>query len=131
VTFRAQINGAWIDAEGESVGPKTLSEADLCRGAMDQGRVQLLSRADGGRLAVEQNMVCTDQPQIQVRRVQIGDQVRESEVRPHPNFPKQFNYRGTQCRWFIEPEVRGGDLLQRQGVICRSHGPDWKVVDKW
>jgi hypothetical protein len=131
VTFRALVNDAWIDAEGESVGSRSLSEADLCRNAMDQGRVQILSRADGGRLAVEQNMVCTDQPQIQVRRVQIGDQVRESEVRPHPNFPKQFNYRGTQCRWFIEPEVRGGDLLQRQGIVCRSHGPDWKVVDKW
>jgi len=131
VTFRAQVNGAWITAEGESVGPRSLSESDLCRGAMDQGRTQILSRADGGRMTVEQNMVCTDQPEIQVRRVQIGDQVRESEVRPHPNFPKQFNYRGTQCRWFIEPEVRNGDLLQRQGIVCRSHGPDWKVVDKW
>jgi hypothetical protein len=131
VIFRAQVDGAWITGEGESTGPRTLSEADLCRGAVDQGRTQILSRADGGRLTVEQNMVCTDRPEIQVRRVQIGDQVRESEVRPHPNFQHQFPYRGTQCRWFIEPEIRGGDLLQRQGIICRSHGPDWKVVDKW
>ena len=131
VTFRAQVNGDWITAEGESVGSRSLSEADLCRGAMDQGRAQILSRADGGRMTVEQNMVCTDQPEIKVRQVQIGDQVRESEVRPHPNFPKQFNYRGTQCRWFIEPEIRGGDLFQRQGIVCRSHGLDWKVVDKW
>ena len=82
-------------------------------------------------MTIEQNMVCTDRPEIQVRQVQIGDQVRESEVRPHPNFPKPFNYKSTQCRLFMEPEVRGGDLLRRQGVICRSHGPDWKVVDKW
>lgn len=131
VTFRAQVDGAWITAEGESVGSKSLSDADLCRGAMDQGRAQILSRADGGRMTMEQNMVCTDRPEIQVRQVRIGDQVRESEVRPHPNFPKTFNYRGTQCRWFVEPEIRGGDLLQRQGIVCRSHGPDWKVVDKW
>jgi hypothetical protein len=98
---------------------------------MDQGRAQILSRADGGRMTIEQNMVCTDRPEIQVRQVRIGDQVRESEVRPHPNFPKLFKYRGTQCRWFVEPEIRGGDLLQRQGIICRSHGPDWNVVDKW
>ena len=130
VTFRAQVDGAWITADGESVGPRSLSDADLCRGAMDQGRAQILSRADGGRLTMEQNMVCTDQPEIQVRNVRIGDQVRESEVRPHPNFPKPFKYRGTQCRWVLEPELRGGDLLQRQGVICRSHGPDWNVVDK-
>jgi hypothetical protein len=131
VTFRAQVDGAWITAEGESAGSKSLSDADLCRGAMDQGRAQILSRADGGRMTIEQNMVCTDRPEIQVRQVRIGDQVRESEVRPHPNFPKTFNYRGTQCRWFVEPEIRGGDLLQRQGIVCRSHGPDWKVVDKW
>jgi hypothetical protein len=55
---------------------------------MDQGRAQILSRADGGRMTIEQNMVCTDRPEIQVRQVRIGDQVRESEVRPHPNFPK-------------------------------------------
>ena len=131
VTFRAQVDGAWITAEGESVGPRSLSEADLCRGAMDQGRAQILSRADGGRMTIEQNMVCTDRPEIQVRQVRIGDQVREREVRPHPNFPKTFNYRGTQCRWFVEPEIRGGDLLQRQGIVCRSHGSEWKVVDKW
>jgi hypothetical protein len=131
VSFRVQVDGAWISAEGENVGPRTLSEQELCRGAMDQARTQILSRADGGRLTLEQNMVCTDRPEIKIRRVMIGDQVRESEVRPHPNFPRGFNYRGTQCRWFIEPELRGGDLLQRQGIICRSHGPDWQVVDKW
>ena len=131
VNFRAQINGQWITAEGENVGPKTLSEDTLCKGAMDQGRTQILSRANGKRLAMEQNMVCTDQPIAQIRKVKIGDHLQESEVLPHPNFPKQFVYRTSACRWFIEPEVQPGDLLQRQGIICRLHDNEWQVVDKW
>lgn len=132
ITFRAQVNGEWITAESERVGPRTQSEADLCAGALDSGRMQLLSRAGGGKLAVEQNMVCTDRPEIKVKVVKRGELVRESEVRPHPNFPRPFIYRTAQCRWFIEPEVRPGrDLLQRQGIICQVNGPEWQVVDKW
>lgn len=132
VSFRAQVNGDWITAEGEKTGPKTMSEQALCASALDQGRVQILSRADGGRLAVEQNMVCTDQPEIQVKKVKRGELVRESEVRIHPNFPKRFKYRATACRWFMEPEVQPGrDILQRQGIICQVNGNEWQVVDKW
>lgn len=132
VSFRAQVNGEWITAEGEKVGPKTQSEQELCRSAVDSGRIQILSRANGGNLAVEQNMVCNDQPEIKVRSVKRGEMVRESEVRPHPNFPRQFVYRTAQCRWFIEPEVHPGrDLLQRQGIICQVNGNEWQVVDKW
>ena len=132
VNFRAQVNGKWITAEGERVGPKSMSEKELCNGAIDSGRIQILSRADGNRMSIEQNMVCNDQPEIQVRSVRRGEMVRESEVRPHPNFPRPFVYRTSQCRWFIEPEVHPGrDLLQRQGIICQTNGNEWQVVDKW
>jgi hypothetical protein len=132
VNFRAQVNGKWITAEGEKTGAKIISERELCAGAMDQGRIQILSRANGGRMNVEQNMVCNDQPEIQVKSVRRGEMVRESEVRPHPHFPKPFAYRTATCRWFIEPEVHPGrDLLQRQGIICQVNGNEWQVVDKW
>ena len=132
VIFRAQINGKWITAEGERIGSRSMSEKELCAGAVDSGRVQILSRADGGRMTVEQNMVCNDLPEIKVRVVRRGEMVRESEVRPHPHFPKPFAYRTAQCRWFIEPEVHPGrDLLQRQGIICQVNGNEWQVVDKW
>lgn len=131
-TFRAQVNGDWITAEGERVGLKTISEQDLCAGAVDSGRIQMLSRANGGNMAIEQNMVCNDQLEIKVRTVKRGEMVRESEVRPHPNFPRPFTYRTAQCRWFIEPEVHPGrDLLQRQGIICQVNGNEWQVIDKW
>jgi hypothetical protein len=132
VNFRAQVNGKWITAEGEKIGPRSMSEQELCASAVDSGRIQILSRAGGGRVTVEQNMVCNDQPEITVRSVKRGEMVRESEVRPHPNFPKPFVYRTARCRWFIEPEVHpGSDLLQRQGIICQVNGNEWQVVDKW
>lgn len=131
VNFRAQVNGEWITVEGENVGPKTVSEALLCKGAMDQGRTQILSRANGKTLSLEQNMVCTDQELPKIRRVEIGDRLQESEVLPHPNFPKRFVYHNATCRWFAEQDVRNGDLRHKQGIICRSHENEWQVVDKW
>lgn len=131
VSYRALINGTWHNIEGENVGSKNQTEKELCLGAMDQGRAQVLSRANPTNMSVETNMVCSDQPRPQVRNVKIGDSVRESEVRPHPNFPKPFVYRGAQCRWFIEPQLRNQDLYQYQGIICLSHGTEWRVVDKW
>jgi hypothetical protein len=132
VMFRAQVNGEWITAEGEKTGLKSISEKDLCASAVDSGRIQILSRATGANVTIEQNMVCNEQPEIRVRMVRRGEMVKESEVRPHPHFPRPFVYRTSQCRWFIEPEVHPGrDLLQRQGIICQVNGNEWQVVDKW
>ena len=131
VTYRALINNDWHTAEGEKIGLKSLSEQELCRGAMDQGHIQLLSRANPKNMSVETNMVCSDQPKVQVRNVRVGETIQESEVRVHPNFPNPFKHRGAQCRWFVEPELRSQDLYQHQGIICLSHGSKWHVVDKW
>lgn len=131
VTFRAQIDGEWVTGEGEHTAPRTVAEADVCRSAMDSGRLQILNRATAKNLTVETNMVCDERPEIQVRNVRIGDTIRESEVRPHPNFSRPFRYLGAQCRWFVEPVYRNQDLGQYQGIICQSHGPQWRVVDKW
>lgn len=130
-TYRAQVNGEWQSLEGTSVGPKSMTEQELCQGALDSSRALILSRAAGKNMTVQTDMVCDERPAIQVRNVKMGELVRVSEVRPHPNFPRPFTYRTAQCRWFIEPEPRVGDLLQRQGIICQSHGDQWRVIDKW
>ena len=131
VTFRAQINGEWVSGEGEHTAPRSVSEGELCRSALDSGRLQILNRASAKDIAVETSMVCDERPEIRVRDVRVGETVRESEVRPHPNFPKPFRHLGAQCRWFVEPAYRNRDLFQYQGIICQSHGSEWRVVDKW
>jgi len=132
VNFRAQVNGGWITVEAEKVGSKNIPEIQLCEQAIEQGRIKLLSRASPRHIEVEQNMVCDERPAIQVRSVKRGEMILESEVRPHPNFPKPFTYRSSKCRWFMEPEVLPGkDLLQRQGIACLINANQWQVVDKW
>ena len=112
VSFRAQVNGGWITVEAEKVGLKNIPEKQLCDEAIEQGRIQVLSRLNPGQIQVEQSMVCDERPAIKVRSVKRGEVILESEVRPHPNFPKPFTYRTSKCRWFIEPEVHpGNDLL--------------------
>lgn len=130
-TFRAQIDNEWVTGEGEYVAVRSVPESEVCQRALDSGRVQMLSRIASKQVTVETNMVCDERPEIQVRNVKIGEMIRESEVRPHPNFPKPFRYLGSQCRWFIEPVFRNHDMGQHQGIICQSHGTQWRVVDKW
>jgi len=131
VSFRAQIDDGWVTAEGENVGANTESLDQLCASAMSAGKSEALTRIAGSTVNVEQDMVCTDEPNIQIRKVQVGEHIKESELTPHPNFTKQFKYRGTVCRWFIEPEGRVGDMIPKQGVACRIQDNDWQVVDKW
>ena len=131
VKFRAQVNDTWINVEGENVTSDSVNFEQLCAGAMTSGKNRLLSRVSANNINVEQDMVCTDEPEIQIRKVSVGEHVKESELKPHPNFPKQFEYRGTACRWFIEPEGRVGDLISKQGIACQIQDNDWQVVDKW
>jgi hypothetical protein len=131
VNFRAQVNNTWISIEGENTASDATSIDQLCAGAMSYGKNQVLTSVTGNGVNVEQDMVCTDQPIPKIRKVEISEYVNESELQPHPNFPKQFKYQGTVCRWFIEPEGRIGNLIQKQGVACRIQDSNWQVVDKW
>lgn len=131
VNFRAQVNGSWHTIEGEAIGPKADNTDPLCTQALNSTRRNFLTQSGVNTVSVEQNMVCTDQTIAKTHPVKIGDTIRESEVAPHPNFPRRFEYRNTFCRWFMEPEVRVGDIIQRQGIVCRINNEDWQVVDKW
>jgi hypothetical protein len=131
VNFRAQVHGAWHTIEGEATGVKADNTDTLCTQALNSSSRNFLTQSGISKLSVEQNMVCTDQRIAKTRLVKVGDSIKESEVAPHPNFPKRFEYRNTFCRWFMEPEVRVGDIIQRQGIVCRIRDDEWQVVDKW
>lgn len=131
VTFRALLDGKWITGEGEHTAERTMAETDVCRAAMDFGQLQIVNKASAKNFTVETNMVCDERPEIAVRNVRVGDVIRESEVRIHPNFLRRFRYLGAECRWFIEPVFRNQDMGQYQGIICQSHATGWRVIDKW
>lgn len=129
VTFRALIDKDWYDGEGVSQGSGT--ENQVCAQAQNSGVTFLLQSVKGSNIAVDQEMVCTDQPKLKYRPVKPGDIISESEVKPHPKFPKTFAYMGTSCKWFLETDTRGVSLTQWQGVMCDVRNGEWKVIDKF
>jgi hypothetical protein len=134
VTFRVQIDGQWVTAQGRAVGDVTVGDNQLCAQAQDAGRVKLLQRVGGSETTVSQELVCTDQDIPKWKPVKVGDTVRESEVAPHPDVNKRqsFPYMGTECKWFIETVPYGvGGLIQNQGIICRMRNSQWYVKEKW
>ena len=135
VTFRAYINGAWETVEGEDAGPKDGSIDQLCAQAVDTGRARIIEKVSGRSLRNTQEMICTDEENLQVEEknvVNIGDVGKDSQVQPHPLYKEVFQYRGSQCRWFVESVPRASVIDMNQGIICKSPNQRaWKVVDKW
>lgn len=133
VSFRAEINHTWQNGEGQSIGAAGDSIDAICTQALDSGRSYLLSKVADGKMLNEQEMICTDRPDPQVRTVKIGDIVQISELAPHPQKPDFFVYRGAQCRWFVETDVNvaARDLFQWQGIACLVRKGEWQVIDKF
>ena len=133
VTFRALIDNQWHTAEGENVGGPTEDSGQVCAHALDIARSSTLTRIAGVSTDVAQEMICTDQPIPKSREmVNVGDMIRDSEVQPHPVQRRAFQYKGSECRWFVESRPESGRVDMNQGIICRVPGnTGWRVVDKW
>ena len=133
VTFRAEINNVWHTGEGQSIGAQGDSMDQICSQALDTGRSYLLNKVAGSRTSASQEMICRDDPLPTVKSVKIGDIVQISELAPHPQKPNFFEYRGAQCRWFVESDVDlvARDVFQWQGIVCRVRKGEWQVVDKF
>lgn len=133
VAFRVEINHVWYTSEGSSVGANADSMDQICSQALDSGRSYILQKVGGATMKSEQEMVCRDDPLPEVKAVKIGEIVKISELAPHPQKPDFFEYKGAQCRWFVESDfdpVRR-DLFQWQGIACLLRKGEWQVVDKF
>lgn len=131
VTFRIQINGQWFDGFGAHEWSDTTDDATACKIAVELGKQEIIGQNFKRQVASQQEMVCSDEPQIVEKPVQVGDLIRESQVMPHPDKPKPFKYRGANCKWYIETDAKGLDMYQWQGVICEVRPGTWKVLDKF
>ena len=133
VSFRAEINHVWHSAEGQSIGANGDSIDQICSQAIDSGRSYVLARITNGKILTENEMICTDRPDPAVKTVRVGDIVQLSELAPHPEKPKFFTYKGSQCRWFVESDFDQNtrDLFQWQGIVCNVRKGEWQVIDKF
>ena len=68
--------------------------------------------------------------------MRIGDVIWQSEVDIHtiPTERRDFWYKRSRCRMFIERDAKNSNLWLYQGEICQiSNTPDskWRVIDKY
>lgn len=131
--YRIQIKNEWQTAEG--VGHAG-TEDRACALAMDVGRGRLLNEVESQTVKSDTQMVCSDLLDIRVHPVRIGDIIYQSEVDMHtiPAERKDFWYKRTQCRMFVEKDMKNTNLWLYQGVICRidtTPKSKWRVIDKY
>lgn len=128
VRFELEVDGDVHEVEETKTG--NMSEGELCRAAIENGRKNLLASL-GGNFRADAVTVCQTKPNVQ-RKIQIGDTILESEVGSSV-VTKYFTYRGARCRMFTERLSLDGRLKVYNGVICQVDNIDtnWLVVDKW
>jgi hypothetical protein len=133
VQYRVHIGDNWMTAEGSGAGK---TEAEACGQAMDISRARILLEASPKTVSASTQLVCSDLPEIQIRKVHTGEIIWESEVdmHRHPDERKYFVYKGTQCRMFTERDSKDRNFYTYQGIICRTNSNSnskWQVVDKY
>lgn len=128
VRYQLEVDGDLHDVEETKTG--NMSEGELCRAAIENGRKNLLASL-GGNFRADAVTVCQTKPNVQ-RRIRIGDTILESEVGAS-TVTKYFKYKGTLCRMFTERLSSDGKLKVYNGVICQVDNVDtnWLVIDKW
>ena len=134
ISARVQYKGAWHTVYSDYTGDPAIGDRELCVNAVELGVRQFLASKEAKLLHSDQQMVCSDEPEIRNRPVQKGEVILLSEVTPHPERQGSFLYKGTECRWFVETTAGGKDLRQWQGVVCKIGRPgaeEWTVVDKF
>ena len=133
VKFRVGINGKWESAEGRAVGSKG-NEDLVCQHAVNLESAHLLVAQGTRTMQAEQQMVCYDGPEYNIRKVNIGDIVHDSEVEQHTKVKKYYAYQNTQCRYYAEHGISNDTVAFYQGTMCRidtGPSPRWQIMDKW
>jgi len=132
VSFRARVGVTWYTAYGQYDWPGDRPSSEACAVAVSRGDDSVLQQAAPGHVRSEKIMVCSDRPDLtELRQTHPGSVGKAHQFRPHSDYPRRFWHNGAQCRWFVEPALRNGDIYQFQGIICQVQDNDWVVVDKF
>lgn len=109
----------------------TAAQAEIVPG-YEECKYRAVTKNVGGQdIIAEQSSTCIEEPPVEVRKVRIGDLVRLEQVQLHPVIRQRFVYRGAVCRWFMEPDTQGRDLVTYQGIVCQTTPAVWRVIDKF
>jgi hypothetical protein len=132
VNFRARIGATWYTASGEYAWPGDTPRDSACAVAVKRAEDSVRDQVSASRVISEKVLICTDDPTLDtIRETNPGTVGDLSQFRPHPNYPKEFWYNGTRCRWFLDTGYSGRDIRTWQGIICLIHDSKWVVIDKF
>jgi hypothetical protein len=132
VNFRARVGATWYTASGEYAWPGDTPRDSACAVAVKRAEDSVREQVASSRVISEKVLICTDDPTLDtIREINPGTVGDLSQFRPHPNYPNEFWYNGTRCRWFLDTGFTGKDVRTWQGIICLIHDSKWVVVDKF
>ena len=133
--YRLHVGQAWVTVEGTAVAR---TEDEACKQALDIKRASALEDVPPARVGADQQLVCSDLPDIRVRPVRRGELIWESEtdLHSHPleRATPYFTLKQASCRKFIERVPKDQNLIIYQGIICQANtgtNSKWLVLDKY
>ena len=133
--YRLHVGQAWVTVEGTAVAK---TEDKACNQALDIKRARALEDVPPARVGADQQLVCSDLPDIRVRPVRRGELIWESEtdLHSHPleRATPYFTIKQARCRKFIERVSKDQNLIIYQGIICQANpvtNSKWLVLDKY
>ena len=133
--YRLHIGDAWVTVEGSAVAR---TEALACAQALDIKQAVALEEVRPNSVRADQQLICSDLPDIRVRPVQPGELIWESEtdLHSHPLERAQpyFVWKQARCRKFIERTAQNQNLIIYQGIMCQATtvaDSKWLVLDKY
>jgi hypothetical protein len=132
ITMRGRVGATWYTGFGEHVFARTGQVEQACAMARQRAEASIVSQAGSRQVATDNTLVCREDPTLDtVRQTDPGTVAKLAQFRPHPNYPREFHYNGSRCRWFLDSTWTGRDLRTGQGVICHLQENNWVVVDKF
>lgn len=133
--YRLHIGDAWTTIEGSAVSK---NETTACEQALLLKNAVALEEVQPNSVRADQQLVCSDLPDIRVRPVRRGELIWESEadLHSHPLERKTpyFFWKQARCRKFIERTSLDQNLIIYQGIMCQattSANSKWLVLDKY
>jgi hypothetical protein len=132
VDFSVRIGQNWYRAFGEYVWDGDRPSGEACAAAVALAEKDVLAQTGNRSVMGEDILICTDDPDHnKLPNTNPGTIARLDQYRLHPDYPNDFYYNGTRCRFFLEPLYQNRNVVNYTGVICQLYDDKWAVVDKF
>jgi hypothetical protein len=132
VDFMVKIGPNWHPAGYEHRFGSNQGFNEGCAIAVHEAEREIMQSVGRQQVKQTSRMICDDDPDRRaLSNANPGTVVNITQLKPHPDFPKNFAHNGTTCRWFLEPNWNGNQIRQWQGIACEVQDGRWVVVDRF